>query len=57
MIGRIRRRRIGISIRRYDNSVTTAVAAIASTNWRTSRGVPAAPRIIWKIGQWNRYIP
>ena len=37
--------------------MTNAVAAIATANWRTSSGVPATPRIIWKIGQWNRYIP
>ena len=37
--------------------MTNAVASIATVNWRTSSGVPATPRIIWKIGQWNRYIP
>ena len=47
MIRRIRRRRIGISIRRYDNSVTATVAAMAMPNWRTSSGLPATPRIIW----------
>ena len=40
-------RRIGVSINRYDTSVTTAEMTTAVTNSTTDNGRPATPRIAW----------
>ena len=50
-------RRIGVSMKRYEASVTMTVMAIASMNWATLKPRPDGSRMIWKIGQWYRYNP
>ena len=42
-----RPRRIGVSTRRYDASVTIVVSSSANTNSRSVNLLPATPRIIW----------
>ena len=54
---RTSRRRIGVSIIRYDTSVSGTVTSIATTNCCELSGLPATLRMTWYTGQWNRYSP